>query len=139
MWQALLAQTRDSHGDSHAKTYRLMTRLAGCYGKLDQWQEAVKLFRESFQQRQKNLPDDWNTSQAQVNLGLALLENQDPEQAAGLLDTGILALLEKEATLPGSEGPDLERDMKHAIRVYRQLGATDEAKQWQARLDAYLN
>lgn len=139
LWQALLAQTRDSHGDSHAKTYRLMTRLAGCYGKLDQWQEAVKLYRESFQQRQKNLPDDWNTSQAQVNLGLALLENQDPEQAAGLLDTGILALLEKEATLPGSEGPDLERDMKHAIRVYRQLGATDEAKQWQARLDAYLN
>ncbi len=139
LWQALLAQSRDSHGDSHAKTYQLMTRLAGCYGKLDQWQDAVKLYRESFQQRQKNSPDDWNTSQAQVNLGLALLENQKPEQAAELLDTGISDLLEKEATLPSLKGPDLERDMQHAIRVYRQWGATDEAEQWQARLDAYLN
>ena len=139
LWQGLLTQSRDSHGDSHAKSYRLMTHQARCFGKLNQWEDAARLYRESLEHRQQNSPDDWKTSQAQVNLGLALLENQEPEQAAGFLDTGISDLLEKEATLPGLEGPDLERDMKHAVRVYRQLGATDEAEQWQTRLDEFLH
>ena len=95
------------------------------------------LLRESVELREKNRPDEWETFNARLLLGICLLEQNKIEQAQTVLKSGGDGIMRRKDAIPIFRKRDVELELKDVSNIYEAAALTDQAAEWKRRLAEY--
>jgi serine/threonine protein kinase/predicted Zn-dependent protease len=136
MFQEMLPLCKAKLGPDHPAIGTKLVVLGSILLKQQNYNEAEAVLRECLAIRQKYLPDDWATYNAQSLLGDALLGQRRYVDAEPLLLAGYEGIKAREAQTTG-ERKILAFDALHRLpRLYDAWGKNKEAKRWQASVEA---
>jgi tetratricopeptide (TPR) repeat protein len=96
--------------------------------------EAEPLARECLAIREKKLPDDWLTFNAQSMLGDSLLGQKRYAEAEPLLLSGYEGMKQRDSTIPSNGRVRLDQALQRLVQLYEATGRPDQAAEWQKRL-----
>lgn len=98
--------------------------------------EAELPLRECLTIRQRILPDDWSTFDAESALGGALAAQRKYEAAEPLLVSGYQGLKLRESAIPAEDRPRVDKARARLAELYESWGKPDEAMKWRTRAEA---
>jgi len=123
-------------GPDHPDTLITMNLLTDALLAAKRWLEAEKTARECVALREKKLPRDWRHSQTMIQLGAALIGQENYAEAELPLIQGYESLKAREAKIPVLARECLTAAAARIVRFYEAWGKKDTADQWRTRLKA---
>jgi tetratricopeptide (TPR) repeat protein len=131
--QVLLAGIR---AQMPPRSWEIADQLQACGRQLLQakaYAAAEPLLRECAAIREELRPDDWQTYQAKIWIGQALLDEGKLEDAEPLLLAGYEGLQQRQAKISPSDASVLTGALELLVRLYRANGQDAKAELWQQR------
>lgn len=96
--------------------------------------EAEGLARECLAIRERAIPDDWRTFNAQSMLGGAFLGQKNFAQAEPLLLSGYEGMKQREVNIPLEGKARLSEAVQRLVQLYEAADRPDQAAEWKKKL-----
>jgi serine/threonine protein kinase/tetratricopeptide (TPR) repeat protein len=106
-------------------------------GKAEKLAEAEPLARECLAIREKNSGDDWSTFDTRRMLGEILFVQKRYAEAEPLLLSGYEGMKQRESKIPAVSKVRLKEALQALVQLYEVQGRSNEASQWQQKLDDF--
>jgi non-specific serine/threonine protein kinase/serine/threonine-protein kinase len=124
-----LERRRATRGPDHPQTLRSANNLAFVY-LATRPALAEPLLREALSIREKKLPDDWSTFEAQSLLGGSLLAQKKYAEAEPYLIRGYEGLKSRAESIPAPSRKVRPEALERIVRLYQEWGKKDKAEEW---------
>jgi eukaryotic-like serine/threonine-protein kinase len=138
---ALFAQVLDIRnrrlGGEHPETLTAGSHLARGLLHVHKFGEAETLLREMVRVRTNNSPDSWQLAFDRLQLGEALTGLKRFKEAAPLLLEAYASLQQHWRAIPGDAQSRTRIAGGRLVQIYKTLGDTSEAAQWQEKLKVF--
>jgi hypothetical protein len=129
----VLKYRRREFGAEDARTIGMLDFLGEWQLQQKKYAEAELSWRESSKVHTKVAPNAWEAFYAKARLGGALLGQKKYAEAERELLEGFRGLKEREATIPENAKGCLPRIVEWLIELYKAMGDTEKAAQWEER------
>ena len=124
-------------GSEDPKVAESLTKLANVLQRQDRLADAEPLARECLAIREGKIPVDWRAFDARSLLGENLAAQQKHNEAEPLLISGYEGMKLREAKIPADRKIRLREVLEHLVLLYKANGRSDQALEWQQRLDEF--
>jgi eukaryotic-like serine/threonine-protein kinase len=124
-----LRRRRATRGPEHPQTLRSANNLALVYLATNP-ELAEPLLRETLAVREKALPDDWSTFEAQSLLGGSLMGQKKYAEAESYLIHGYEGMKAREPKIPAPYRKVVPEALERIVRLYEASGKKDKAQDW---------
>ncbi|MBI2927182.1 MAG: hypothetical protein HYY24_15930 [Verrucomicrobia bacterium] len=99
--------------------------------------EAEPLARDCLSLRERLIPDDWRTFNAQSRLGGSLLGQKKYADAEPLLLSGYEGMKQREDKIPPAGRPRLKETIQRLVQLYDATGRSDQVAEWKQKLTEF--
>jgi tetratricopeptide (TPR) repeat protein len=139
VWKKLVAEFDQDHYRNHlCGTLVGLARTLQAQGKRIEaegtFAEAERVARECLIRRQSQIPEDWQTFNAQSLLGGSLLVEKKFAEAEPLLLSGYQGMKQREGTIPFEGKPRLSEALQRLVQLYEATDRRDQAAEWKKKL-----
>ena len=124
-------------GSEDPKVADSLANLANVLERQGRLADAEPLARECLAIREGKIPDDWRAFDARSLLGENLAAQQKYNEAEPLLISGYEGMKLREDKIPADRKIRLREVLEHLVLLYKANGRSDQALEWQQRLDEF--
>ena len=135
IYRAALDRTRKQFGNEDPRTAGQLAVLGLNLLQQKKYTDAEPQLRNCLNVREKKLPNDWSTFNAQSLLGGALLGQKKYADAEPLLLKGYQGMKERQDKIPPQSKVRLSEALERLVQLYEATGKKDEAAKWRKELD----
>jgi tetratricopeptide (TPR) repeat protein len=125
---------RRALGETHPNTLGVLSSLTALYVQENKYTQAEAVARDVLARYEKALPDTWNRYNAQALLGASLAGQHKYGDAEPLLLSGYNGMKQREASIPASTRPPLQRAGQFIVQLYRDWNKPEKEAEWRAKL-----
>lgn len=139
-WQRKwLAVVKDRNGADSTVYASELAALASYLLNQQKWTAAEEILKECLVIRDKKAPDDWRTCNTRSMLGGALLGQKKFADAEPLLLKGYEGMKPSQAKVSAAALERIPEAMQRLIRLYEEMGKTDEAAKYRAEFVTWFS
>ena len=121
-------------GPQHPFTAETMTAFADLLRHEDKYAEAESVARDALQILEKTNPGNWGRYHVQSLLGAILTSEKRYAEAEPLLISGYDGMVQRKATIPNPDKPDVAEAGNWTVQLYQAWGRPEKAKDWEAKM-----
>ena len=121
-------------GEENLDTLVTKSSMGALYRRQGKQQESEQLLREVVSGYQNTRSDSWQRYNSQSLLGASLAGQKKYAQAEPLLLSGYEGMIQREATIPAENRPELRRAEDWIVQLYQDWGKPEKAAEWRAKL-----
>jgi hypothetical protein len=134
IFATVLKAQRRVLGEVHPETLKSTNSLASLYLSEGRFSDAEPILRQALAGYEKSGLDLWRRYHSQSMLGASLTGQQKYSEAEPLLVSGYKGMLQRQATIPAFERPEIEHACGLVIDLYAAWGKPDLAAEWRKTL-----
>jgi eukaryotic-like serine/threonine-protein kinase len=127
-YRLAVAGFRALHGPAHAETIGCTNNFTQSLVLAKQFDEALPILQENVPLMEDRYPDLWKTHRAKTWLGIALLSQDNYDEAEPHLRSGLDALQEREDNMSAEGRSAITTAMEQLVQLYSQRNAAGDAE-----------
>lgn len=134
LYRRMLAIAKRDYPDEPATAGAALSDLAGLYSTMGRATEAESMAREALHIVEKTTPGDWGRYHLQSLLGAILTAEKRYADAEPLLVSGYDGLVQRIATIPNPDKPDVADAGRWIVELYEAWGMPEKVRSWEAKV-----
>jgi serine/threonine protein kinase len=134
LFRKVLEGRRRVLGPQHPLTTQVLRSLAELLQKLGKYAEGESMAREALHNLEKTNPESWGRFHLQSVLGAILTAEKRYAEAEPLLVSGYDGMVQRMATIPDPDKPEVVEAANWAVQLYRAWGRPEKATAWEVKV-----